>query len=236
MEQTSHTGLLSQRRDKVWLGVGVIAALLFIAGVSADLYTLRLIVKPLPVLCLLLWMQRFLSGPYKFWISLGFLFSLGGDMLLEIHNSLFLYGLISFLIAHLCYIVAFSRRYRGLRLTWFLPFALWGGGVYVFLFSKLGSMTVPVGVYVAVICVMMWRATTCLGWNEKYRHLAWAGMLGAISFAISDTMIAFNKFYEPFVAARYGIIVLYWLGQWGIAYSAAESPSSPALSPVSKAN
>lgn len=227
-EHTKKTMNPSSLRN-LWFGLGLLAVGLFLYGVHIDGYVLRLVVKPIPVLCLLLWMWPFPGNAYKSWIALGLVFSIGGDILLEISPRLFLYGLLSFLVAHLCYIVAFTRRYRSLRLLWFVPFVLWGGGVYLFLFPKLGGMALPVGVYVTVICAMMWRATACLGWSVSRNYLAWAGMLGAISFAISDTMIAFNKFNAPFAAARYGIIVLYWLGQWGIAYSVAEptSESSP---------
>ena len=56
-------------------------------------------------------------------------------------------------------------------------------------------------------------------------------MLGAISFGLSDTLLAFNRFIwndtltffnineaAPFISTL--VIVLYWLGQWGIALAA----------------
>ena len=41
---------------------------------------------------------------------------------------------------------------------------------------------------------------------------------GAILFAASDTLIAFDRFHAPIVGVRYPIMLLYWAGQLGIAW------------------
>lgn len=210
----------SNTLSRILLVLGLAASGVFLWGLYDDSHTIRLISKPIPVLCLLIWTLRQERSSYSLFITLGLGFSIGGDVLLEIDKSLFLYGLISFLIAHIWYIVGFLKKSKDLALLRLLPFALYGGGVYAFLFQKLGPMTIPVGVYVSVICVMMWRAAAVIQEGDKHtRMLAWLALVGALSFAISDSMIAFNKFNAPFTGARTLIIVLYWLGQWGIAYS-----------------
>jgi alkenylglycerophosphocholine/alkenylglycerophosphoethanolamine hydrolase len=211
---TTHT------RALLWLGL--LSTAIFVFGIYTENYWLRMAVKPLPMLCLMDWIWSYRQRAYGQLILLGFVLSLAGDMLLEASTSLFLPGLVSFLLAHLCYIRAYVGRSRTLRLGLALPFFGWGAGVYVFLLPYLGPMAVPVGVYVAVICAMMWRAAACVD-NGNLRRLALYGVLGASIFALSDSMIAFNKFYAPFALARYGIILLYWLGQFGIAASARES-------------
>ncbi len=35
----------------------------------------------------------------------------------------------------------------------------------------------------------------------------------------SDTLIAFDRFHAPIAGVRLPILLLYWLGQWGIAAS-----------------
>ncbi|TNE43847.1 MAG: lysoplasmalogenase [Deltaproteobacteria bacterium] len=210
----------SSALSRVLVVLGVIASAVFLWGIHIDSHTVRLISKPLPVLFMLIWTLRQGSSPYIRWIALGLLFSIGGDVLLEIHSSYFLYGLISFLIAHIFYIVGFLQKNKAPAWGRLVPFFLYGAGAYAFLFQKLGPMTIPVGVYVSVICAMMWRASACVQSGDRDASiLAWAALLGAMSFAVSDSMIAFNKFHAPFYGARVWIIVLYWLGQWGITYS-----------------
>ncbi len=47
------------------------------------------------------------------------------------------------------------------------------------------------------------------------------GLAGAIAFGASDTLLAFDRFLQPITGVHFPILVLYWLGQWGIAASAA---------------
>jgi len=46
------------------------------------------------------------------------------------------------------------------------------------------------------------------------------GLAGAVAFGASDTLIAFDRFAAPIPRVRWPIMVLYWLGQSGIAASA----------------
>jgi uncharacterized membrane protein YhhN len=82
-------------------------------------------------------------------------------------------------------------------------------------------MALPVAVYVCVITLMMWRAAARVGSAHATVAAARAGALGAVAFGASDTLIAFDRFFEPLPAARVPIMVLYWLGQLGIAASIA---------------
>ncbi len=78
----------------------------------------------------------------------------------------------------------------------------------------------PVAVYVAVICAMMWRAAARLGGDAALVFGEWTALGGAVLFAASDTLIALDRFHASMVGVRYPIILLYWIGQWGIALSA----------------
>ena len=83
----------------------------------------------------------------------------------------------------------------------------------------------PVAVYTLVICAMMWRAAARLAPATKPSTDVIAAFVGAVSFAASDTMIAVDRFGQSWTGARYWIIVLYWLGQLGITYSAVAKPA-----------
>ncbi len=204
-----------------WLIFALCSALLFIYGLAIDSTELRLLTKGLPVLALIFWLRSAPVGPYRRWISLGLLFSLAGDIILDWPADLFVFGLGAFLIGHLCYLVAYlsdSQRFAPLALL--LALAA-GGGMFAVLASRpLGPLLIPVAFYALTISAMLWRALARVGEPKIARASAWLAAVGAVLFVISDSLIGINRFVAPFDAARYAIIVTYWLGQFGIAASA----------------
>jgi alkenylglycerophosphocholine/alkenylglycerophosphoethanolamine hydrolase len=218
----SHTKTYPRR---ILAYVGVAAAITFFIGLLLDNYSLRLIVKPVPVLCMVLWIYLGKRDRFSTLVAIGLVFSAFGDILLEYSDSTFLAGVLAFLMGHILYTGAFFSRTRTLKLVYAVPFGVWGIVVFALLVGNLNSMTIPVGVYIAVICTMMWRAAAHMGteitapFNEK------AGAAGAVSFGLSDTLLALNRWYvlTPIPEMRYLIIVLYWLGQFGITLSTQQN-------------
>jgi len=210
----------SKTFEKVILVVGLLTAVVFLVGVVLDNYPMRMAIKGIPIICLMAWLWKRARGKYVALIQMGLLFSLAGDLLLEASPKFFLYGLVAFLIAHLFYISAFLSENRKGRWLVAIPFVLWGAGAFLFLHSGLGKMALPVGIYITVVCSMMWRACACIEKDSELSKYQWAAAIGAITFAFSDTCIAFNKFYKPFDAAKYIIMITYWGGQLGLTYSA----------------
>jgi uncharacterized membrane protein YhhN len=174
-----------------------------------------LFLKPLPVLVLAMALaNRNSSSFFARAVMAGLIVSSVGDVLLEM--GLFIPGLLAFLAAHLAYVAGFwtdSRRPAWLRA---LPFALWGVAFFALLAPGLGQVRVPVGVYVAAIVTMMWRAAARV---ESARPRAVAGLLGAIAFGLSDSLVAWGRFREALPWAAVPIMLLYWAGQAGIAHS-----------------
>jgi len=195
------------------LGVG--AALVCLASPEHSIP--RLVAKPLPALALAAWVSVGFTRPIGRWVVAGLLASALGDVLLE--RDLFLAGLVSFLTAHVAYIAAFVVAERRPALAHLLPFVAWGALAFSVMRSGLGGLTLPVGVYVAVICTMMWRAAARVGGVTTSRTAALLGLGGALAFGASDTLLAFDRFVGPVPASGWLILVLYWLGQWGIAAS-----------------
>lgn len=137
-----------------------------------------------------------------------------GDFLLGVQRlgsldreALFLFGLASFLIAHLVYIALF-RKYRAtgwrkpspLRVLGVLVIVATLGTVLGVLRPSLGSMLIPVVVYSLVLCVMGVSAMLADLGNPL------AGC-GALLFLASDAMIAISKFHGPFP----GNVQLIWI-------------------------
>jgi uncharacterized membrane protein YhhN len=196
--------------------LGVAAALLYLGGLVTGLP--RLALKPVPALALAAWVALRCRRPLGRLTSAGLLLSAIGDVLLDAGR--FLPGLFAFLAGHVAYIAAFLSVERRPALGRALPFVAWGAGTFALLRPGLGSMAVPVAVYVAVIMIMMWRAAARVGSRRTPALAAMLGLAGAVAFGVSDTLIAFARFDAPIPGVRLPILLLYWLGQWGIAASA----------------
>jgi uncharacterized membrane protein YhhN len=193
----------------------------FLTGIAIDDYTLRMITKPLPVLSLLFLLKP--DSKFRKLIYIGFLFSLAGDILLETADSLFVFGLGSFLVAHIFYIMAFwKRKTVNAAGTAFLLF-IFGSGYYYFLFPDLQQMAIPVLVYIIVILIMVWSSFVQRKYDRHARFAAW----GALFFMFSDSLIAYTKFHAPVEYSRYVIIITYWLAQYLIFYSALKEKDFP---------
>jgi len=198
--------------------VGLAGAALFLLGLHLELKWLTLLGKPLPVLCLLLWLREAPPGAYRRWIAIGLGLSLLGDMLLEWPADLFVFGLGAFLLAHLAYLVAYLGDTRRLAPLDLLIAAAAAGGMFLVLSrTGLGPLLLPVALYSLAIGAMLWRALARVG--TVTAASAWLAAGGAALFVLSDSLIGINRFVEPFDGARYAIILSYWLGQLGIAAS-----------------
>lgn len=210
---------------RVWMTIGITAAAAYFYGLVADLYTLRLVTKPIPVLCLAAWLAPFPDADHRR-IALALGFSAIGDLLLEFEPSFFVPGLVAFLGAQVVYIVAFTARDRRPRWLLALPAALFGLGAFLWLAPHLDALRVPVAAYVFAICLMLWRAWALVGGDRHPRRLAVLAALGATAFAFSDVLVAYNRFVAPVLALKVLLMVLYWGAQWLIAASVVRGVSA----------
>lgn len=158
------------------------------------------------------------SRRYKIAIVAGLIFSMIGDVLLSLPVDAFMIGLISFLIAQMIYTYAF-RAGRALRIKFIaiLPFLIYGVIIFVILLPGLNGMAVPVAAYILVIMIMAWQAWD--QWDDVRTRWALLAFIGALLFVISDTLLAVNKFGEPFLAARALTLTTYFSAQWLISNS-----------------
>ena len=149
----------------------------------------------------------------------GLVLSWCGDMfLLGTTQRFFLAGLISFLLAHIAYVVAFSVN--GLNVKWsiaaFLPVAALSILVAVWLTPYLpADMIVPVRAYTFVISLMV---VTAIG--AKGAGGTWLIPLGAALFYFSDLSVAAGQFVEPAFPNYVWGLPFYYAGQTLLALSA----------------
>jgi uncharacterized membrane protein YhhN len=178
------------------------------------------IFKPLATISIFLIAFSSIRGnfsKYNIAILFGLLFSLGGDVFLMLPSDQFIAALVSFLVAHLFYIFAFTtgRRVK-LSLAGF-PFLLYSVLIYLMLYPYLEAMKLPVLAYVAVILIMGWQAFE--RWNLSKNTFTLLAFAGAVLFIFSDSILAWNKFREPFEIARALNLSTYFIAQWMIALS-----------------
>jgi uncharacterized membrane protein YhhN len=146
-------------------------------------------------------------------LVLGLLASLAGDVLL-MWPSLFVPGLVCFLLAHLAYIALFRMgvglfpRRGALAATLAVGAAmyamLWLGGLPM-------ALRVPVGLYVIVIACMAAQAigrAAVLG-DAPSRWVA----VGACFFMLSDALLATSRFVMPLPLASFWVLATYYVAQ-----------------------
>jgi uncharacterized membrane protein YhhN len=186
------------------------------------------VLKPLVTL-LILWLAVLGSSVdsprYRLLIISGLALSCIGDVFLMLPNNMFSQGLCAFLVAHLFYISAFATNGGGVRASkaaW-IAFAGIAGTMLALLWPTLGTLRIPVAVYVGVIATMAWQA-----WGRAL-HVKTAAArraaAGAILFLISDGTLALNKFRGPIgspALATFVVMTSYLAAQWCIARSVGE--------------
>jgi uncharacterized membrane protein YhhN len=209
---------------------GVIPVLTLLAGVSAVLHVraeyggLRWLVwlcKPTTttLLIVLAWsLAGAAGGRYASAILTGLVLSLAGDVFLMLPGDRFVAGLVSFLLAHVAYLVAFTDGVRCAALPLaFVPYIAAGAAALAMLWRNLGRLRAPVALYVAVIFAMAAQAATrALLLRTTPATLA---AVGAAIFVVSDTILAFDRFRSRFRSARALVMATYVTAQWLIALS-----------------
>ncbi len=159
---------------------------------------------------------------YYLWVLAGLVWGLIGDVCLALKgNTAFRAGLISFLLGHILYVVAFAGLTRPsdwLTLGHLLIVAV-SLGVFYWLRPHLGSMFVPVCLYIVVISVMIAAAWVAFLNPELAPKGAWALFLGALCFYVSDIFVARDRFVKSQFANRLLGLPLYYGGQFLIAFS-----------------
>ncbi|MBT7766794.1 MAG: lysoplasmalogenase [Bdellovibrionales bacterium] len=161
-------------------------------------------------------------GLYHWMILVGLLFCIGGDVALMWPTDKFIIGLISFLIGHLFYIVAFNSKIIPLTSPITAgALLLFATVIFGLLNPFLAKMKIPVAIYIAVISIMGQQA-----WERYFQLEQFATMLaatGALFFMISDTTLAWNRFRRKIPLAQFFVLSTYYTAQLLIALSLGQT-------------
>ncbi len=199
--------------------IALISAIITIYAKVRENNLLQYIFKPLTMLAIILLAFFNLSTPPTFYqqmIITGLIFSTIGDVLL-IDSKRFVQGLLSFLVAHICFIVAFYSVSSIINLTTLAFYFVYIVGFLATLWKYLDKLRVPVIVYSVALAAMSWLALSKT--IEHHNHETFHAFLGSIFFVASDSLLAFDKFRSPFRFAEILILSTYFLAQFFIALS-----------------
>jgi len=199
--------------DRLALGASAGFALAYFLSLPLEPYAGIVVVKGAAVFLLALIAWRQLKSTNGRLLALGLLISSVGDVFLRIDGvGLFVQGLASFLIAHLCYVAIFVRltgrplSLSGLKKISIVLLLIYGVALAGWLVPHLGAYTAPVMVY-AVAITAMGVTSVMAGFSRP-----WVA-LGAVLFILSDSAIAIDKFLFSVEGIGYFIWPSYYIGQ-----------------------
>ena len=168
-------------------------------------------------LLLFLYSQREMVIRTRAFLGLGLSFSLIGDVLLmfdTISPLYFIGGLLSFLLAHLMYLSCFWKKElfstkKVLLAGGFLM--IYATVILYFILPNVGDLLPYIIVYMLVLLLLV-----LVGFLRK-QHTGTSSyrlfLYGALSFMVSDSLLALNKFYQSFEMSAVAIMLTYALAQ-----------------------
>ncbi|MFC5741476.1 lysoplasmalogenase [Dyella tabacisoli] len=212
----------------IMTAAGAILGALLTSSAADGWQLLHWLCKPLTtaLIFLLAWRTVLpISVRYRRFILAGIGFSLLGDIFLMLPQDLFIAGLLSFLLAHACFIAAFAGGlpfttgpWQGVLCLAYGALALW------ILWPSLATpLRGPVIVYMAVLLTMLVQALArAVRLRERGDPLAAPARLaviGAVLFVISDSLLAWDRFRAALPLASLWVLSSYWAALWLIARS-----------------
>lgn len=203
---------------------------IYFDGISSSYHT---VFKFLSSLCFILcgyisYKKSSNNRKYCFYILIGLLFGLLGDVLLSLTSSkAFILGVIAFAIGHLLFIRGFtiisSISKSNLIMTFiificFITFIIRSG------YFNFNGMLPAVFIYGFIIIFMLSTAIDLFKFRKVNKFNTYLVVIGAILFVISDFILLFVKFYPnaPSFLTSFNLIT-YYAGQGLIASSLSKN-------------
>lgn len=212
-----------------------LAACLYLVGLALDMFWLKLLTKPWPVVALALAVWRYAGTGAGRRIAWGLLAGAVGDVCLALPHA-FLPGMIAFAIGHGLYVVAFLQWNRTAALILLAPVSIYAGTGLWLMLPGAGALALPLLLYIIVIAAMIWRAAACALEPGEHLLLRWGPLAGALLFGFSDTLIGIHRFAQPLPGAAFSIILTYWTGQVLFAATAIKQGGTGAIRRDREAN
>ena len=200
--------------QKTWLYIFGAFAVLFIGLLPFEPYAGNFVIKAIPAISLAALAFIAISGSRGKLLSSSLLFCAAADIALELAaGKYFVIGLGLFLIAHILLIITFSRdfKFQKSKIPVIILLIVYSKMMAFVLTPSLKEMAIPVYIYMAAIMLIGIFASLRTSKNDFTLY-------GAISFIVSDSVLAINKFMMPVVEADYIVMVTYYLALFLIVF------------------
>lgn len=205
------------------------ATVITIAAQVLENHPLEYVSKPLMMLVLSSWFffnSRRVGDRFTLLVQAGLFFSLIGDVMLmfqHIDEFLFMIGLAAFLLAHVCYAIAFAHNVfeiGGSDGTWVIVLlcsvVLVPGTLFLVEVANSpgvdDAFRLPVVLYTIAITVMGLFAA--MRFRKTFDRSFWMVFAGAVLFMVSDALLANKRFsLRPFAFGQIWIMGSYAAAQ-----------------------
>jgi len=150
-----------------------------------------------------------------------------GDIFLELvpwyPNAFFLIGMLAFFIGHVCFICAFTVDVMPMKDAY--KAALVDSGTnpyfigcyayavlicYIIIDGVPSSLVIPIIIYAFTIASMTYTSLKRVGMPNSSIFSQKSAALGALIFALSDSILAVNKFRAKILGGKYMIMITYY--------------------------
>jgi uncharacterized membrane protein YhhN len=173
--------------------------------------------------------------PYRWLVLLAFFFSWAGDLLLMFgwkSDLYFFAGVGGFFLSQITYIQAFRKfgtnAGKGLiarKPLWILPFLIYLGAIYFYLYPSLSGIMIPVvALYAISLIGMSVAAFNRIGLTDSSSYIIL--ICGSLFFVASDSLLAINKFDAPIPYSGFLVMSTYMLAQYLIMIGLVRSGKS----------
>jgi uncharacterized membrane protein YhhN len=205
-----------------WLAIAAVITVMEWIAVEREIRHLEYFAKPGAVLALIIWLWQ-ASGFQGaiVWFGLGLLFSLAGDVFLLLPGNQLIPGLVSFLLAHIAYITGFNTSPPPVNLpaiiillaVFLAALPIYRGVAAGLRAAGQTSLITPIFSYSIVISLMLFSALLTFVRPEWQPAPALMAGIGALSFFISDSLLAWSLFVARFSHDRLTVMMTYHIGQ-----------------------
>lgn len=208
--------------NKRWLYLFLLDVMADLVAVYLNCTSLRYFTKSLLMILLLVWFLSYYLQDRRgrMLITWALIFSCGGDVFLLFTGNneiFFMAGLVSFLVAHIFYLLFFLRVKKQNRpgkpwnpIVVFLML-IYIAVLFYILKPGAGPLKVPVLVYASVLGAMLLAAIHAFHFPAQLSGAFC--VTGAMLFVVSDSLLALDKFHESFKTAPLLVMTTYCLAQ-----------------------
>jgi|TARA_B110000091_G_C13743109_1_gene444235 uncharacterized membrane protein YhhN len=194
-------------KNQTWLFL--FTSLFFILSLFFKPYSLSWLMKLLPMAILVFIAISQLKDKTGKIFIIGLACSSLGDFFLDYDPiNGFVFGLGSFVIAHVCYLMVLKPVEKK-KLVLVCLYGVYGVAVFSLIAGGLGELFIPVLAYMSILLMM---ATMTL---ISKRSNTWL-VLGGLSFVFSDSLIGIDKFYRQIPYAPIMIMLSYYFAQYAL--------------------